>query len=242
MKLILKNDYDDMSRGAALIVKQRIAEKPNIVLGLSTGHTPFGLYEELVRMHTEEGLDFSQVVTFNLDEYIGLDSDNPKSYYFFMHENLFSKINILKENALIPYGMVRNLEKHCEWYKNTIKAKGGIDLMVLGIGGNGHIGFNEPGSSFDSITRVVDLSEKTRKDNSRFFDSIDDVPKQAITMGIATIMASEECLLLASGRNKTEIIKKALHGSVTEEVPASVLQNHPNLTVILDHDAAGKDD
>lgn len=238
MKLILKNDYGDMSREAAGIVKQRMLAKPNIVLGLSTGHTPFALYEELIRMHQEEGLDFSEVVTFNLDEYIGLDSDNPKSYYFFMHENFFSKINILKENALIPYGMVRNLKKHCEWYEKTIKAKGGIDLMVLGIGGNGHIGFNEPQSSFDSITRVVDLSEKTIKDNSRFFDSIDEVPKQAITMGIATIMASKECLLLASGAHKADIIKKALRGPVTEEVPASVLQNHPNLTVILDKPAA----
>lgn len=239
MKLILKNDYDDLSRGAAEIVKQRLVEKPNVVLGLPTGHTPFGLYEELVRMHQEEDLDFSSVVTFNLDEYIGLDSDHPQSYYFFMHENLFSKINISKENALIPYGMVRNLEKHCEWYEKTIKAKGGIDLMILGIGANGHIGFNEPGSSFDSITRVVELSEKTRQDNSRFFNSIDEVPKQAITMGIATIMASKECLLLASGRHKAEIIKKALHGPVTEEVPASVLQNHSNLTVILDKLAAG---
>lgn len=240
MKLILKNDYDEMSRGAAGIIKQRLAEKPNIVLGLSTGHTPFGLYKELERMHQEEGLDFSEVVTFNLDEYIGLDSDNPKSYYFFMHENLFSKINISKENTFIPYGMVRNLEKHCEWYEKTIKAKHGIDLMILGIGTNGHIGFNEPGSNFNSLTRAVDLSEKTRKDNSRFFNSIEEVPKQAITMGISTIMASRECLLLASGRNKTEIIKKALYGPVTEQVPASVLQNHPNLTVILDHDAAGK--
>lgn len=237
MKLILKKSYDEMSIASAKIVQQHIIKKPNIVLGLSTGHTPFGLYQELIRMHQEEGLDFSAVTTFNLDEYIGLDSDDERSYYYFMHENFFSKMNILKENALIPYGMVRNLEKHCEWYENAIKAKGGIDLMILGIGGNGHIGFNEPGSSFDSITRVVDLNENTRKDNARFFDSIDEVPKQAITMGIATIMAARECLLLASGSHKAEIIKKALNGPITEQVPASVLQNHPKLTVILDHDA-----
>lgn len=237
MKLILKKSYDEMSIASAKIVQQHIIKKPNIVLGLSTGHTPFGLYQELIRMHQEEGLDFSAVTTFNLDEYIGLDSDDERSYYYFMNENFFSKINILKENALIPYGMVRNLEKHCEWYENAIKAKGGIDLMILGIGGNGHIGFNEPGSSFDSITRVVDLNENTRKDNARFFDSIDEVPKQAITMGIATIMAARECLLLASGSHKAEIIKKALNGPITEQVPASVLQNHPKLTVILDHDA-----
>jgi len=237
MKLILEKDYDEMSVASAKIVQQHILNKPDIVLGLSTGHTPFGLYKELARMHKEEGLDFSAVTTFNLDEYIGLDSDDERSYYYFMQENFFSKINILKENAIIPYGMVRNTSKHCEWYEKSIKAKGGIDLMILGIGGNGHIGFNEPGSSFDSITRVVDLSENTRKDNARFFDSIDEVPKQAITMGISNIMASRKCLLLASGNHKADIIKKALEGPVTEEVPASVLQNHQQLTVILDHDA-----
>jgi len=155
-----------------------------------------------------------------------------------MQENLFSQINIFEKNIFIPYGLVHNAPKHCEWYEKQIQEKGGIDFQILGIGGNGHIGFNEPGTSFDSVTHVADLSEKTRQDNAKFFDNIDEVPKQAITMGLKTIMDSKEAMLLVSGAHKAEIIKKALKGPITEEVPASILQEHTDLTVILDKLAA----
>jgi len=238
MRIIVEDNYDKLSEKAAQIVAQKIRENPRIVLGLATGVTTIGLYKELGRMYKEEGLDFANVTTFNLDEYVGLAPDHPQSYNFAMNENLFYKINIPETNIFIPYGPVRNIEKHCQWYEKIIQEKGGIDFQIIGIGGNGHIGFNEPGSSFDSVTRVVDLDKKTIKDNARFFDSINDVPKQAMTMGISTIMNAKECFLLASGEHKAEIIEKALKGPVTTDVPASILQNHPNLIVILDKTAA----
>jgi len=235
MIIIIKEDYEELSISAFRELESRIKKKSKMVLGLATGSTLLGLYQNLA---TVSDLDFSSIVTFNLDEYIGIDPNDPRSYNFFMQENLFSKINIPEKNVFIPYGLVHNAERHCEWYEKEIEKRGGIDFQVLGIGGNGHIGFNEPGSSFNSVTRVVDLSEKTRNDNAKFFDNINEVPKQAITMGMKTIMASKEAMLLASGANKAEIIKKALKGPITEDVPASILQNHPNLTVILDKEAS----
>lgn len=240
MIIIIKEDYQQLSKQASQILIKKIELNKEIVLGLATGSTPLGLYQNLVNQYQTNNLDFSAITTFNLDEYLGLDPNDSRSYNFFMQENLFSKINISEKNIFIPYGLVHNAEKHCEWYEKEIEKRGGIDFQVLGIGENGHIGFNEPGSSFESVTRIVDLSEKTRTDNAKFFNNINEVPKQAITMGIKTIMNSKEVILLASGEHKAEIIKKALKGSVTTDVPASILQEHTNLTVILDKSAASQ--
>jgi len=238
MIIIIKENYEQLSEQASQITESAIKANKRMVMGLATGLTPLGLYQNLVNQHQTNSLDFSSIVSFNLDEYLGIDPADTRSYNFFMQDNLFSKINILEKNVFIPYGLVHNVPAHCEWYEKAIQEKGGIDFQVLGIGGNGHIGCNEPGTSFDSVTHAVKLSEKTKEDNAKFFDSINEVPKQAITMGLATIMASKEVMLLASGTHKAEIIKKALKGPVTTDVPASILQNHPNLTVILDKPAA----
>ena len=199
-------------------------KKPNIVLGLATGSTPLGLYKEM----SNSNLNFSRVCSFNLDEYYDIDFKSTQSYHYYMERNLFSKTGI--------HGFL--LEKDPKEYERMIKEKKGIDLQILGIGRNGHIGFNEPGSAFESRTRVVDLEEMTRKDNQRFFKSISDVPKKALTMGMATIMEAKEILLLVSGKHKADILKKALRGEITTEVPASILQKHNNLYVIIDKEAA----
>ncbi|MCS7229469.1 MAG: glucosamine-6-phosphate deaminase [Candidatus Kryptonium sp.] len=251
MLVIVKEDYDAMSKEAAKIVADRIRKKPNLVLGLATGSTPLGLYKELIRMHKEEGLDFSKVVTFNLDEYIGLPPEHDQSYHYFMWENLFKHININPANVHIPQGMFGDLkispyetdpkvEAYCQWYEEQIKKFGGIDLQILGIGANGHIAFNEPGSSLGSRTRIKTLTEKTRQDNSRFFKSIDEVPKYAITMGIGTIMEAKEVILLASGEGKADAVKAAVEGPVTAMCPASMLQMHRKAIIILDKKAASK--
>jgi len=240
IKVIITRDYDEMSRLAAKMIADAIKAKPNIVLGLATGGTPEGCYKELVRMHKEEGLDFSQVVTFNLDEYVGLPPDHPQSYHYYMDVHLFNHVNIKRENIHIPDGMAKDLEKHCQEYEEMIKKAGGIDLQLLGIGRNGHIGFNEPGSPFDSRTRVVELTETTRRDNARFFKSIDEVPTHAVTMGLATIMEAKKIILLASGENKADAIAKAVEGPKTTMVPASILQDHPDCTFIIDKEAASK--
>ncbi|MEN3038773.1 MAG: glucosamine-6-phosphate deaminase [Candidatus Kryptonium sp.] len=251
MLVIVKEDYDAMSKEAAKIVADRIRRKPNLVLGLATGSTPLGLYKELIRMHKEEGLDFSKVVTFNLDEYIGLPPEHDQSYHYFMWENLFKHININPANVHIPQGMFGDLkispyetdpkvEAYCQWYEEQIKKFGGIDLQILGIGANGHIAFNEPGSSLGSRTRIKTLTEKTRQDNSRFFKSIDEVPKYAITMGIGTIMEAKEVILLASGEGKADAVKAAVEGPVTAMCPASMLQMHRKAIIILDRKAASK--
>lgn len=244
MKIIVKENYEKMSTAAAEIVAQKIKENTSIVLGLATGSTPLGLYKILAKMCQKGELDFSKVTTFNLDEYLGLDDPpslkasagqrkNPQSYYFFMKKNLFSRININPSNTFFPVAG----GKLDEQYEEKIKEKGRIDLQILGIGGNGHVGFNEPGSSFDSKTRIVDLAGKTIKDNSRFFKNIDEVPKKAGTMGISTIMSAREIILLASGKNKKEIVLQAFTGPITEKVPASILQKHKNVTVFLDKEA-----
>ncbi|MDI6884031.1 MAG: glucosamine-6-phosphate deaminase [Hadesarchaea archaeon] len=240
MKVFVAKDYDEMSKRAAKLIANSIRNKPNIILGLATGGTPMGCYKELIRMYKEEGLDFSKVVSFNLDEYVGLPSTHSQSYRYFMDENLFRHVNIKMENTHVPDGLSDDPEKTCKEFEEAIKRAGGIDLQLLGIGSNGHIAFNEPGSPFNSRTRVVSLSEQTIKDNARFFKSIDEVPRQAISMGMETIMEAREIVLLASGEGKADAVAKSLEGSITTEVPASVLQKHPNCTFILDEASASK--
>lgn len=238
MKVIICKNYDEMSQMAAEIVAKQINSNPHTVLGLATGSTPVGMYKTLVKMYKEGKVDFSNVVTFNLDEYVGLDKDHPCSYHRFMDENLFNHINIKRENVHLPNGVAPSLEEECKAYEKMIAKAGGITLQVLGIGHNGHIGFNEPGTPFHSLTHVVELAQRTIEANSRFFNSPDEVPRKAISMGIKTIMQAQKILLLASGKDKAETVSKALHGPVTTDLPASVLQLHPNVTVILDEDAA----
>ncbi|MEE9168079.1 MAG: glucosamine-6-phosphate deaminase [Candidatus Neomarinimicrobiota bacterium] len=229
---------DDYSKAAARVIARLIGRKPDAVLGLATGSTPVPLYNELIRLHQEEALDFCRVTTFNLDEYVGITRTHSQSYHAFMKENLFSKINIPSENIHVPNGTVENIEQQCEWYEERIRLKGGIDLQVLGIGGNGHIAFNEPGSSLGSRTRIKTLSERTRDDNSRFFDSMDKVPKYAITMGIGTIMESHRLLLLASGKSKAKAIKNTVEGPITAMVPATIVQMHRYAMIYIDEAAA----
>lgn len=239
MKVVVVANFDSMSAEVAKIVYGQISKKPHSVLGLATGSSPLGVYKLLVEYH-KMGADFSKVTTFNLDEYVGLRPDHPQSYRWYMEENFFSKVNIKKEQTVIPNGVAEDLEAECLRYEDLIKQAGGIDLQLLGIGSNGHIGFNEPGSEFGTITRVVDLAESTIKDNSRFFESIDEVPTQAISMGIKTIMQAKEIILMASGGSKADAIYAAVYGPVTTEVPASVLQLHPAATLVVDQAAASK--
>jgi len=238
MRVLVEKSYGDMSKRAAQIIAEMIAAKPQAVLGLATGGTPEGCYAELARMHREERLDFHLVTTFNLDEYVGLTPSHEQSYHHYMDDKLFNHINIDKKRVHIPDGLAPRPKEFSDAYEKLIKSSGGIDLQLLGIGRNGHIGFNEPGSPLDSRTRVVDLSEETRKDNSRFFGSIDQVPRQAITMGLATIMEVRRILLLASGVNKAWAVEQAIKEPVTVKLPASILQRHPNCTFLLDREAA----
>ncbi|MBI3579765.1 MAG: glucosamine-6-phosphate deaminase, partial [Ignavibacteriales bacterium] len=238
MLLSIKDTFEDMSREAATLIADRIHRKPNLVLGLATGSTPLGLYKELIRMHKEEGLSFAKVTTFNLDEYIGLPRTHDQSYYYFMWENLFKHIDVDRRYIYVPNGMATDIEGHCDWYEDEIKRLGGIDLQVLGIGANGHIAFNEPGSSLGSRTRIKTLTEQTVKDNARFFKNIAEVPKTAITMGIGTIMEAKEVILLANSTSKARAIKEAVEGPVTGMVPASIIQMHRKAYVIVDKAAA----
>jgi len=240
MLVIVKETYDDMSKEAAKVVADRLRKKPNLVLGLATGSTPLGLYKELIRMHKEEGLDFSKVTTFNLDEYIGLPPSHDQSYHCFMHENLFKHINIDARFVHVPHGMADDIDAFCVWYEEEMKKAGGIDLQILGIGANGHIAFNEPGSSLGSRTRIKTLTKKTIDDNARFFAKKEEVPRFAITMGIGTIMDAKEVILLASKASKAEAVKAAVEGPITAMVPASMLQMHRKAIVIIDKDAGSK--
>jgi glucosamine-6-phosphate deaminase len=238
MKILVEKDYDMMSKAAGQIVKEEIAKKPNIVLGLATGSTPGGMYKELIKMHKEEGLDFSKVVTFNLDEYVGLDGDHPNSYRYFMNDILFNHINIDIKNTHVPNGKVEDLEQYCKTYDEIIQEAGGVDIQILGIGENGHIAFNEPDEALSVGTSIVKLTESTIQANSRFFDSIEDVPKTAITMGIGSILKAKKIILLANGKNKTKAIKELLKGDkVSTQMPASFLLLHPDVTIIVDEDA-----
>ena len=224
----------------AELIRTRAAEGKNVVLGLATGATPLPFYAELVRMHKEEGLSFANVISFNLDEYSGLDRDHPESYWYFMHTNLFNHIDIKPENINLPSGTVKDDEiaAHCAAYEQKIKDCGGIDLQILGIGRTGHIGFNEPCDHFPVITHEVKLTEMTREANKRFFDSLEDVPTSAITMGIGTVMSARKILMIVTGADKAEILHQVFFGSVKPEVPGSILQFHPDVTVICDEAAA----
>jgi len=240
MQVIIKENYDQMSKLAARLIADLVRKKPRCVLGLVTGSTPLGTYRELIRMHQEEGLDFSQVVTFNLDEYIGLPPTHEQSFMYFMCRNFFDHINIHPANVHVPSGITEDISGYCEWYEREIKESGGIDLQLLGIGANGHIGFNEPGSSLGSRTRLMTLDEKTVRDNARFFKRKEDVPRFAITMGIATIMEARSLVLLANGENKAGAIAKTVEGPITSMCPASIVQMHPEVTIIVDRAAAKK--
>jgi glucosamine-6-phosphate deaminase len=238
MRVLIVKNYDEMSKEAGKIVKNRLEQKPDLVLGLATGSTPLGLYKELIQAHKEKGVSFAKVRTFNLDEYLGLKPDNDQSYHYFMFENLFKHIDIPRENIYIPDGQAKDPEKFCQWYEEEIEKAGGLDLQVVGIGRDGHIGFNEPGSSLASRTRVKTLDEQTIKDNGRFFAKPEDVPHFAITMGVGTILESREILFMASGAGKSEIVARAIEGPVTSLVTASILQIHPKAIAILDEAAA----
>lgn len=222
------------------LIRARAAEGKNVVLGLATGATPLQFYAELIRLHKEEGLSFANVISFNLDEYCGLDRDHPESYWHFMHENLFNHIDMKPENINLPSGTLADSEipAHCAAYEKKIADCGGIDLQILGIGRTGHIGFNEPGSDDKTVTRQVHLDEMTRTDAGPAFGGVDNVPTTAITMGVATIMGAHKIALMAWGEKKAEIVKKAVQGPVTIDVAASYLQNHPDTVFILDKGAA----
>ncbi|ABR50263.1 glucosamine-6-phosphate isomerase [Alkaliphilus metalliredigens QYMF] len=238
MRIYIEEDYEKMSKKAALIVASQIILNPQSVLGLATGSTPVGMYQALVEMYEKDDIDFSEVTTINLDEYYGLSKDNPQSYYSYMMENLFNYINVAKERIHIPNGMARNVVQECLGYEEQIRIAGGIDLQVLGIGANGHIGFNEPSNKLNIRTHLVDLSLETIEDNSRFFENKAEVPRQALSIGIATIMKANQIILLASGASKAEAIREMTSGHLNTQVPASVLQTHPNVSLIIDKDAA----
>lgn len=232
MNRIQAKDYSDLSRKVANMISAQVILNKSSVLGLATGSSPVGAYRQLIEWYHKGDIDFSQVTTFNLDEYIGLKGDNSQSYQYFMNQNLFHHINIRPENTHIPSGSEVDMDAECRRYEELMKLAGGIDLQLLGIGHNGHIGFNEPGQAFEKMTHIVDLGESTIQANARYFSAIDEVPKQAITMGIKSIMQSKKLLLIANGADKKDIIEKALYGPITPNIPASILQLHPNLTVI----------
>lgn len=240
MKIYKAKDYKDMSRKAANIISAQVIMKPNCVLGLATGSTPIGTYDQLVEWYNKGDLDFSEVTTVNLDEYKGLPRTNDQSYYYFMHQHLFDRVNIDPERTNVPNGMEPDAEKECGRYEELIRSLGGVDLQLLGLGHNGHIGFNEPGEAFEKETHCVDLTESTIEANKRFFASADDVPKQAYTMGIKTIMQAKKILIVVNGENKADIVERALFGPVTPEVPASILQLHNDVTLVGDEAALAK--
>ena len=240
MKIYKAKDYKDMSRKAANIISAQVIMKPNCVLGLATGSTPIGTYDQLVEWYNKGDLDFSEVTTVNLDEYKGLPRTNDQSYYYFMHQHLFDRVNIDPERTNVPNGMEPDAEKECGRYEELIRSLGGVDLQLLGLGHNGHIGFNEPGEAFEKETHCVDLTESTIEANKRFFASADDVPKQAYTMGIKTIMQAKKILIVVNVENKADIVERAFFGPVTPEVPASILQLHNDVTLVGDEEALAK--
>jgi len=239
MLVVLKESSKEVGQEAARIVAAAVRTNPTIVLGLATGSTPLGMYEELIALHRSAGLDFSQATSFNLDEYLGLAKDNPQSFHYFMHSSFFSQVNFSPEKIHVPDGSIRaNYSEYCESYERALKSAGGIDLQILGIGRNGHIGFNEPNSSLASRTRLKELTAETIEDNRRFFPPGAEIPECAITMGIGTILDARRILILATGKSKAAAVAKAIEGPISSSVSASALQLHPDVTFIIDEDAA----
>ena len=238
MRVYIGKNYDEMSRIAANVLSAQVTMKPDCVLGLATGSTPIGTYKVLIDRCAKGDLDFSQVKSINLDEYVGLSGEHDQSYRYFMNHNLFDHINIDKANTNVPNGLAEDVDAECDRYNNVINTLGPIDIQVLGMGHNGHIGFNEPADHFPLETHKVDLAQSTIDANARFFASADEVPRQALTMGIKTIMQAKKVLVVANGKGKAEIVKKAFTGPVTPQVPASILQMHPDVVVVLDEEAA----
>ncbi len=237
MQVIKTKDYQELSKVAADILAAQVRLKPNSVLGLATGSTPIGLYRELIRKCHEEKLDFSQVSTYNLDEYVGLTPDNDQSYRYFMNQQLFNHINIEMENTHLLSGVANDLNAEAKAYDAAIDAAGGLDLQLLGMGNNGHIGFNEPADHFTDGTNVIDLAESTIQANSRFFRNISEVPRQAITLGYRHIMQAKTVLMVVSGKAKAETLAKVIGGEITPQVPASILRLHPHAIVVADEEA-----
>jgi len=241
MLLVLKHNEDDLGREAARIVGNAVRRRAALRLGLATGSTTLGMYKELVRLHREEALDFSHVLTFNLDEYLGLSASHPQSFHCFMHTHFFAHVNIPAANIHIPDGSIQgNYDQYCRSYEEAIRDAGGIDLQILGIGRNGHIGFNEPTSSLGSRTRLKVLSQETIDDNRKFFGPAEEIPQCAITMGIGTILEAKRILLVASGESKAAAIANAIEGPITASVTASALQLHPDVTFIVDQAAGSR--
>ena len=240
MRIYKAKDYEEMSRKAAGIVSAQIIMKPDCVLGLATGSTPVGLYKQLIEWSRNGDLDFSGVRTVNLDEYKGISRENDQSYYYFMHQNLFDHVNIPAGNTHLPDGMEPDSEKECRRYEELIQSMGSVDLQLLGIGHNGHIGFNEPADAFDKLVHCVNLTQSTIEANKRFFASAKEVPRQAYTMGIQTIMRSKKILIIANGEGKADIVRDAFFGPITPMVPASVLQLHNDVTLVADEAALSK--
>ncbi|WP_122643683.1 glucosamine-6-phosphate deaminase [Luxibacter massiliensis] len=240
MRILKAENYEDMSKKAANIIAAQVTLKPECVLGLATGSTPIGTYDVLTEKYNQGELDFGGVSTVNLDEYKGLDRENDQSYYYFMHKHLFDRVNIDKSRTNVPNGMEPDADKECRRYEELIASLGGVDMQLLGLGHNGHIGFNEPADAFDKETHCVDLTESTIEANKRFFASAEDVPRQAYTMGIKTIMQAKRILVVVNGEEKADIVAKAFFGEVTPQVPASILQLHPDVTVVADAAALSK--
>jgi glucosamine-6-phosphate deaminase len=240
MKIYCTQDYKAMSRKAANILSAQVILNPNSVLGLATGSTPIGTYQQLIDWYKKGDLDFEKVTSINLDEYAGLAPDHDQSYRYFMQKNFFDHINIRPENTYVPNGMAADLEAECRRYNGIIEKYGPIDIQLLGMGHNGHIGFNEPGRAFELNTHVVELTQSTIEANARFFSSVDEVPKKALTMGIKTIMQAKRVLVVVSGQDKAEIVERAFLGEVTTQVPASILQMHPDVTLVGDQAALSR--
>lgn len=240
MRIIKANTYEELSKIVAGIIVNQVNEKPDGVLGLATGSSPVGAYKEIIDIYNQGKVDFKNIKTVNLDEYRGLPKDDDQSYLHFMNVNLFNHVNINHDNTNIPDGMTEDIYGECQKYEDIIKSLGGIDLQLLGIGHNGHIGFNEPASDFARMTHCVDLDQRTIEANARFFDSVDDVPKQAFTMGIGTIMSAKKILLVATGESKADVLLETLVGEVRADVPSTILQFHHDVTIVADQKALTK--